>query len=505
MAHLVRSLVLPLLFVLAGCPVHTDRMGDGGGDDDASSGDDDTGDDDSTGDDDASADDDSTGDDDTAGDDDTTTATDLDGDGWAVGDGDCDDQDDTVFPGAAEVCDGIDDDCDGVIDDDCQTCDLRVPQDEASIQGAIDAAPDGATVCVGPGTWTETLDFLGKPVRVLGLYGPGETVIDASGAGPVVTFASGEGPDSALEDVTLTGGDAIRGGGIQLESTSPTLSGLVVRDNRAVGDGGGISCWGCVLTLTSSWLDGNSSESHGGGLLAAYSASVTLVNVRISGNEAADHSGGAEITGHSTAELRNVTFVGNSSGGWAGGISVEESSQGTLDHVAILGNTSGFGGAGLMVSHHATATLTHGVIVANEAAAPGGGVLVDTADLPSIRYTDLWGNVPDEVHGMPDPVGFEGNTSQDPEFLDMPAQDPAQWDLHLAAWAGLHDRGDPSAIDPDGSRADVGIYGGADADGWDRDRDGYPDWWLPGPYDPATSPGMDCDDLDPTVHADDGC
>ncbi len=30
-------------------------------------------------------------------------------------------------------------------------------------------------------------------------------------------------------------------------------------------------------------------------------------------------------------------------------------------------------------------------------------------------------------------------------------------------------------------------------------------WWLPGPYDPATSPGMDCDDQDGGVYPGNGC
>ena len=42
-------------------------------------------------------------------------AVDADGDGVTSGE-DCDDADDSVYPGAPEVCDGIDNDCDGVVD-----------------------------------------------------------------------------------------------------------------------------------------------------------------------------------------------------------------------------------------------------------------------------------------------------------------------------------------------------------------------------------------------------
>jgi len=43
---------------------------------------------------------------------------DADYDGFTVEDGDCDDNDNLVYPGGNEICDGIDNDCSGVIDDD---------------------------------------------------------------------------------------------------------------------------------------------------------------------------------------------------------------------------------------------------------------------------------------------------------------------------------------------------------------------------------------------------
>ena len=77
--------------------------------------------------------------------------------------------------------------------------------------------------------------------------------------------------------------------------------------------------------------------------------------------------------------------------------------------------------------------------------------------------------------------------------------------MYLATTSPLVDTGDPSILDPDSSTSDIGATGGVRADQWDLDWDGYHEWWLPGPYDPATSPGMDCDDGDVTVVPGNGC
>lgn len=70
----------------------------------------------------------------------------------------------------------------------------------------------------------------------------------------------------------------------------------------------------------------------------------------------------------------------------------------------------------------------------------------------------------------------------------------------------LVDTGSASLLDVDGSRSDLGIYGGSFGGQWNRDGDERSDYFWPGSWSQAPagfSPAdYDCNDRDPTVE---GC
>jgi hypothetical protein len=96
----------------------------------------------------------------------------------------------------------------------------------------------------------------------------------------------------------------------------------------------------------------------------------------------------------------------------------------------------------------------------------------------------------------------DGNLSVPPEYLSYDENGyPTDW--HLSLTSPLIDMGDPSELDPDGSRSDMGPYGGPDGDKWDLDWDGYPNYFWPGTIHDAPlgfyEEDFDCDDRDPWV------
>lgn len=84
------------------------------------------------------------------------------------------------------------------------SADIFVPDDYTKIQDAINAALDGDTIIVRPGTYVENINFSGKAITVQSEQGTAVTTIDGNQAGSVVTFQSGEGTGTYRSCLTPT-------------------------------------------------------------------------------------------------------------------------------------------------------------------------------------------------------------------------------------------------------------------------------------------------------------
>ena len=333
-------------------------------------------------------------------------------------------------------------------------------------------------------------------------------VADNTASYPYGTVSVGEG--SSLDNVVVQDNSA---GGLRVFGTA-TLRNVEIIGNVSHQYGSLYLYGDGHPTLHEVVVSANTAEYEVGGIYVATSA--TMTNVLVADNLCLNEDGcvgGIYIYDYDwdavrSVEMTNMAVVGNESmaGNYsdysAGGILLRGSSA-YLTNVTITGNKSGYVGGGISLDEGATPVFHNVVVSENEATYLGGGIYNDNYEpgSPSFLYCNIWGNVPSDFHGMANPVGQDGNISLDPAFLDTSYPDPYYWDLHLSALSPLINTGDPAISDPDGTRSDLGAYGGPGADSWDMDRDGSDDWWQPGEYDFVSYPvtNQDCDDRDQTT------
>ncbi|WP_058187431.1 Ig-like domain-containing protein [Terracidiphilus gabretensis] len=116
---------------------------------------------------------------------------------------------------------------------------IHVPADQLTIQAGINAANNGDTVLVAPGTYFENIDFKGKAITVISAAGSTQTIIDGSkGNTQTVSFISKEPRTAILSGFTIQGGGAEPyignndGGIVILNNSQPSLVNNIITHNH---------------------------------------------------------------------------------------------------------------------------------------------------------------------------------------------------------------------------------------------------------------------------------
>jgi hypothetical protein len=240
---------------------------------------------------------------------------------------------------------------------------LRVPQNYATIQAAIDAAHGGDTVLVADGTYQETINFNGKDIIVGSLFlttgDPAHisgTVIDAHQQGSAVTFSGGGSAACSLVGLTITGGLSNGGAGIYCTNAGPRLSNLIIAANHTQPDewggsqpGAGLYFDRSIAVLANVLVIGNTANIEIAGRAPVYltnTSSVSFTHVTI-----ADNDNGVVADPGSWLSVQNSIIWDNSAislrgdteyiqaqysdvrGGWPG--------EGNIDSPPIFANRTG--------------------------------------------------------------------------------------------------------------------------------------------------------------------
>lgn len=273
--------------------------------------------------------------------------------GYVASRGDCQDKDPTSYPGAPDsLGDGLDQDCGG--SDGPQPHFALNSRSSTSLQAALNAAPAGSIVWVGPGSFVVTdLHFPPQPLSLRSTQLASKTRLDAQYKGRVVLIESGQTTSTLLDGFTLSHGkiSGNNGGCLWIQNASPHLLNLIVEDCQAInldpyqyltGDGGGI-------------------------FLENSSAVLEYTTVR---------NNMAYQTGVTTCQGVSCSYAVG--GGWGGGISVYGGAP-QFDWLLVEGNSvveadgydAASGGGGIDV-YMGTLTLSNSTLQNNEAARGAG-------------------------------------------------------------------------------------------------------------------------------------
>lgn len=283
------------------------------------------------------------------------------------------------------------------------------------IQDGIDAASDGDTVLVRPGTYLENIDLLGMGINVRSSAGAELTIIDGQARAPVITCESGEPSGTVVQGFTIRNGrgkphppfNRDGGAGIFSWSASPTILNCTISGNVGPDGSGGGALFGgegsyariayCRVV--------NNTAGYGAGILIKAGATGLVKQCLIADNTASEDGGGLTFDDDTTGRAVGCVIVDNHAVRRAGGLQLDNT-QGTVVNCTISGNTAGSGG-GVWAFDNQVSTITNTIIWENSPQE----IRFDSGTL-DVQHSDVRGGWPGT-----------GNIQLDPQFIDAPNGD----------------------------------------------------------------------------------
>lgn len=356
---------------------------------------------------------------------------------------------------------------------------LKVPEQYDSLQKAFDSKfiDDGDTIKVFPGLYQGHFEFLDKNAVIRAVITPEITLLAAaSGIGSVVTINNG-----VLDGFTVTGGRALAGGGVHASGTA-IIRNCIVRKNRAVidedaniqiypnGMGGGMYLQDDAQ-LVDTRVTRNVSSREGAGVLTDGNNSIITCTID-NNNTMMWNSGAGLYQQEGQLLIRNTKFKRNITNSMGGAIIINGTTE--IYNCLFEKNKSSQGG-GLIIGETGNANIVNCVFYKNWTFSTNySGAIVNFGEVAIIN-TIVWNNYGEKDYKFyPNYSEYTlsdefrlflgvGNLKLNPLFMNI-----NKGDYHLSTNSPCVNAGHPgeSFKDVDGTRNDMGIYGGPYGEDW---------------------------------------
>ncbi len=309
---------------------------------------------------------------------------------------------------------------------------INVPFDFSTIQAAIDSAINGDTVKVAPGTYIEQITM--------------KKGVDLEGAGTNVTVITKnltvrfDGVVRVADNATIsnffisnssTGQDS---SAVLCNETNAFVIDCEIKNSRI-----GIQIFGGVPTVKNNIIENNSDS----GILVK-SSTIQASHPIIENNNKKNNDFGIKCQSRfSGGEIKNNIIWGNGDG-----ILLSQDNSPTIINNTIHGNSAD----GIDIdSSTVLSIVTNNIVSFNK----DNGIESDTASGPTLSSNDVFGNAVNDYAGI-DPGFFD--ISENPLFVDA-----ENGDFRLRTGSPAIDAGAANLFDPDGTRSDMGAFGGPGA------------------------------------------
>jgi hypothetical protein len=320
----------------------------------------------------------------------------------------------------------------------------------ATIQKAVDVSQNGDTVLVAPGTYSgegnRAINLRGKQITMRSLAGPVATVLDLGRQQGILALSTetlatvvdgftfrngyvesgedwrGDGIISILGDAVITLKNSIFTANETKATYVTTSTGIVFKRNRS---------YGATALVQNCLFYGNT--IGGGGWTSVGGGSAFVVGA----------TGGEPLP--KVIDIQNCTIANNtlysavtSWGGFSGGIRIAVFGAGVIDSTIVWGNSSTFFPATEWSSNSNYQSGAQTLLLGSVSySISQNGVILE----PAGSHLDMtW------------PAAVGSALTEDPMFVA-----PQNSDFSLSPASPAIDAGDPSTIDPDGSRSDIGF------------------------------------------------